>query len=305
MPKILIADTIARQGIDILRQCADVVIDDKITGDALLLAIPDYDALVVRSRTQVSAPVLEAGTRLQVIARAGVGLDNIDVEAAARLGIPVVYSLTGPMISVVEHTVGLMIALARFIPQADASLRKGAWEKNKFLGSELNGKTLGIVGLGRIGSLVGVRAKAFGMRVVSYDPYIKGERAESYGTILLDTLDALLALSDFVSVHTPLTPETRGMFGASAMAKMKPGARLISCARGGVVDEAALLQALEAGRLGGAALDVFEKEPPGDNPLLKHPRVVVTPHLGAMTEEAQTRAAIDVAEQVVKIISKT
>jgi D-3-phosphoglycerate dehydrogenase len=303
MPKVLVADTIAREGVEILRQSAEVVIDDKITSDALLLAIPDYDALIVRSRTKVIAPIIEAGTRLRVIGRAGVGLDNIDTETAARLGIPVVNSLTSAMISVAEHTLGLMIALSRFIPQSDASMRKGAWEKNKFMGIELSGKTLGIVGLGRIGSMVGVRAKAFGMRVVSYDPYIKGERAESYGTTLLDTLDELLALSDFVSIHTPLTPETRGMFGANAMAKMKPGARLISCARGGVVDEQALLQALESGKIAGAALDVFEKEPPGDNPLLKHPRVVVTPHLGAMTEEAQTRAATDVAEQVVKILN--
>ena len=302
MPKVLVSDTIAREGIEILRQSAEVVIDDKITSDALLLAIPEYDALIVRSRTQVIAPIIEAGTRLCVIGRAGVGLDNIDTETAARQGIPVVNSLTSAMISVAEHTLGLMIALARFIPQSDASMRKGAWEKNKFMGSELSGKTLGIVGLGRIGAMVAVRAKAFGMRVVSYDPYIKGERAETYGTTLLDSLDSLLTLSDFVSVHTPLTPETRGMFGANAMAKMKPNARLISCARGGVVDEHALLQALESGKLAGAALDVFEKEPPGDNPLLKHPRVVVTPHLGAMTEEAQTRAAIDVAEQVVKIL---
>jgi D-3-phosphoglycerate dehydrogenase len=303
MPKVLVADTIAREGIEILRQSAEVVVDDKITSDALLLAIPDYDALIVRSRTKVIAPIIEAGTRLRVIGRAGVGLDNIDKETAARLEISVVNSLTSAMISVAEHTLGLMIALSRFIPQSDASLRKGAWEKNKFMGIELSGKTLGIVGLGRIGAMVAVRAKAFGMRVVSYDPYIKGERAETYGTTLLDSLDSLLALSDFVSVHTPLTPETRGMFGSNAMAKMKPNARLISCARGGVVDEQALLQALDSGKIAGAALDVFEKEPPGENPLLKHPRVVVTPHLGAMTEEAQTRAAIDVAEQVVKILA--
>ncbi len=305
MPKVLVSDSIAREGVEILRRHAQVVVDDKITTDALMLAIPEYDALVVRSRTKVIAPVIDAATRLRVIGRAGVGVDNIDCEAAARRGIAVVNSPASAMVSVAEHTMGLMIALARFIPQADASLRKGSWEKNKFLGIELSGKTLGIVGLGRIGSMVAVRAEAFGMRVLTYDPYIKGERAETFGTTLLESLDDLLALSDFVSIHVPLMPNTRGLIGAEKMAKMKPGARLISCARGGVVDEKALLAALESGQLAGAALDVFETEPPGDNPLLKHPRVVVTPHLGAMTEEAQTRAAVDVAEQVVEILRET
>ncbi len=303
MHKILVSDSIAREGVEILRRHAEIVVDDKITTDALLLAIPEYDGLVVRSRTKVIAPVIDAATRLRVVGRAGVGLDNIDCEAAARRGITVVNSPASAMVSVAEHTMGLMIALARFIPQADAALRQGVWEKNKYLGIELSGKTLGIVGLGRIGSMVAVRAESFGMRVLAYDPYIKGERAETFGAMQLESLDDLLALSDFVSIHVPLMPNTRGLIGAEKMAKMKPGARLISCARGGVVDEKALLAALESGQLAGAALDVFEHEPPGDNPLLKHPRVVVTPHLGAMTEEAQTRAAIDVAEQVVAILA--
>ncbi len=305
MPKILVSDSIAREGIEILRRSAEVVMDDKITTDALIVAIPAYDALVVRSRTKVIAPVIDAATRLRVIGRAGVGLDNIDCEAAARRGIVVVNSPASAMISVAEHTIGLMVALARFIPQADASLRQGAWEKNKFLGIELSGKTLGIVGLGRIGSMVAVRAEAFGMRVLAYDPYIKGERAETFGATLLESLEDLLAISDFISIHTPLAPNTRGLIGAEKMAQLKPGARLISCARGGVVDEKALFAALESGQLAGAALDVFETEPPGDNPLLHHPRVVVTPHLGAMTEEAQTRAAIDVAEQIVETLQKS
>jgi D-3-phosphoglycerate dehydrogenase len=305
MPKILVSDTIAREGIEILRRDYEVVVDDKITMDALLRAIPDYDALVVRSRTKVNAAVIDAATCLRVIGRAGVGVDNIDGDAAARRGIAVVNSPTSAMISVAEHTLGLMIALARFIPQADASLRQGGWEKNKYLGIELSGKTLGIVGLGRIGSMVAVRAEAFGMRVVVYDPYINSERAQTLGTTLLESLDELLAISDFVSIHTPLEPATRGMIGTEKLGKMKPGARLIACARGGVVDEKALYAALENGILAGAALDVFEDEPPGQNPLLKHPRVVVTPHLGAMTEEAQTRAAVDVAEQVVAILKKT
>jgi len=305
MHKILVSDSIAREGVEILRRNAAVVVDDKITTDALLLAIPDYDALIVRSRTKVIASIIDAATRLCVIGRAGVGLDNIDCDAAARRGITVVNSPASAMVSVAEHTVGLMIALARFIPQSDVALRKGIWEKNKYLGIELSGKTLGIIGLGRIGSMVAVRAESFGMRVVAYDPYIKGERAETFGATLLESLDDLLAMSDFVSIHTPLMPTTRGLIDADELAKMKRGARLISCARGGVVDEKALLAALESGQLAGAALDVFENEPPGDNPLLKHPRVVVTPHLGAMTEEAQTRAAIDVAEQVVAILDDT
>ncbi len=305
MHSILVSDSIAREGIEILRRHAEVAVDDKITTDALRLAIPAYDALVVRSRTKVIAPIIDAATRLRVIGRAGVGVDNIDCEAAARRGISVVNSPTSAMVSVAEHTIGLMVALARFIPQADASLRQGAWEKNRFLGIELSGKTLGIVGLGRIGSMVAVRAGAFGMRVLAYDPYIKGERAETFGATLFESLDDLLAASDFISIHTPLVPATRGFIDAEKMGKMKPGARLISCARGGVVDEKALLAALDSGRLAGAALDVFENEPPGPEPLLQHPRVVVTPHLGAMTEEAQTRAAIDVAEQVIAVLNKS
>ncbi len=302
MPKVLVSDSIAREGIEILQANAQVVVDDKITTDALLLTIPEYDALVVRGRTKVIAPIIDTATHLRVIGRAGVGLDNIDCDAAQRRGIAVVNSPTCAMVSVAEHTIGLMIALARFVPQADALLRQGNWEKNKFLGIELYGKTLGIVGLGRIGSMLAVRAEAFGMRALAYDPYIKGARAETFGATLLESLDDVLTLSDFISIHTPLTPETRGLIGAAEIAKMKPNARLISCARGGVVDEKALLDALESGKLAGAALDVFEHEPPGDNPLLKHPRVVATPHLGAMTEEAQTRAAIDVAKQVVSIL---
>ena len=304
MPKVLVSDSIAREGIAILQASAQVVVDDKITTDALRRAISEYDALVVRSRTKVIAPIIDAATRLRVIGRAGVGLDNIDCDAAQRRGVTVVNSPTCAMVSVAEHTIGLMIALARFIPQADASLRQGNWEKSKYLGIELSGKTLGIVGLGRIGSMVAVRAAAFGMRVLAYDPYIRGERAETFGATLLESLDAVLARSDFISIHTPLMPTTRGLIDADELAKMKPGARLIFCARGGVVDEKALLRALENGKLAGAALDVFENEPPGDNPLLQHPRVVATPHLGAMTEEAQTRAAIDVAEQVVAILQK-
>lgn len=302
MDQILVSDTIAQPGIEILQRSAHVDVNDKITRAELFAAIPNYDALIVRSRTQVTAPIIQAGARLRVIGRAGVGLDNIDVQAAQQRNIPVVNSATSAVIAVAEHTIGLMIALARFIPHADASLKRGEWAKNKFLGVELYGKTLGLVGLGRIGSVVAARAVAFGMRVLAFDPYITRERAQEFGATRLDSLDDLLAQSDFISIHTPLGPSTRGLIGAKEISKMKTDARLIFCARGGIVDERALLDALVQNRLAGAALDVFENEPPGASPLLHHPHVVATPHLGAMTAEAQTQAAIDVAEQVVGIL---
>jgi D-3-phosphoglycerate dehydrogenase len=302
MPNVLVSDTIAREGIEIMQRVARVDVNDKITGDELRAAIPGYDALIVRSRTKVTAPIIDAGARLRVIGRAGVGLDNIDTDAAKQRNIAVVNSVSGASVAVAEHTIGMMLALARFIPQSDASLKRGEWSKNKFMGVELSGKTLGVVGLGRIGSLVAQRANVFGMRVLAYDPYITPERASEFGATLLESLDEVLAQSDFISIHTPLMPTTRGLIDADEIAKMKQNTRLIFCARGGVVDENALLTALDSGRIAGAALDVFETEPPGENPLLKHPRVVVTPHLGAMTEEAQTKAAIDVAEQVVAVL---
>jgi len=305
MHSVLVSDTIAPQGIAILQRTARVDVNDTITSDELRAVIPDYDALIVRSRTKVTASIIASGTRLQVIGRAGVGLDNIDVESAKERNIRIVSSVTSAMIAVAEHTIGLMIALARFIPHADASLKHGEWAKNKFLGVELYGKTLGLVGIGRIGALVALRALAFGMRVLAYDPYVTRERAQEFGANLLDSLDDLLAQSDFVSIHTPLLPSTRGMIDAQALGKMKPNARLIFCARGGVVDEQALLESLNQNKLAGAALDVFENEPPGAHPLLQHPRVVATPHLGAMTEEAQTKAAIDVAQQVTAILNGT
>ncbi|MBI5653082.1 MAG: hypothetical protein HZC40_21940 [Chloroflexi bacterium] len=304
MPNVLVADTIARAGIEIMQNVARVDVNDKITGEELRAAIPGYDALIVRSRTQVTAPIIDAGARLRVIGRAGVGLDNIDAAAAKQRNIAVVNSVSGASVAVAEHTIGMMLALARFIPQSDASLKRGEWSKNKFMGVELSGKTLGIVGLGRIGTLVALRANVFGMRVLAYDPYITPERASEFGATLIESLDDVLTQGDFISIHTPLLPNTRGLIDGDDIAKMKPNARLIFCARGGVVDETALLTALDSGRIAGAALDVFETEPPGENPLLKHPRVVVTPHLGAMTEEAQTKAAVDVAEQVVEVLRK-
>ncbi len=305
MTRVLIADPIARAGVEILQEHADVVVDDKITTDALLIAVPDYHALIVRSRTKVIAPIIEAGTRLRVIGRAGVGLDNIDIETAQRRGIVVVNSPTSTSASVAEHTIGLMFALARLIPHADASLKRGEWLKNKLLGVELSGKTLGIIGLGNIGAPVAQRARGLGMRVLAWTPRWRRPRAEKAGARLAASLAELLAQSDFISLHLPLTPETRGLIGAAEIAKMKPSARLVNTARGGIVDELALLAALDQNQIAGAALDVFETEPPPNHALLQHPRVVVTPHIGAMTEEAQARAAVEVAEQVVKILKES
>lgn len=302
MYNILVSDSIAREGIAILQPAAHVDVNDKITADELRAAIPNYDALIVRSRTQVTAPIIQAGTRLRVIGRAGVGLDNIDTDAAALRGVQVVNSPLSASVAVAEHTIGMMLAVARFIPQSDASLKRGEWAKSKYLGVELNGKTLGLIGIGRIGSIVAARAAAFGMRVIAFDPYVTAARAQQLGVTLLNALDDLLAQSDFISIHTPLIPETRGMIGAAQIAKMKRNSRVVFCARGGIVDENALFDALNQNVIAGAALDVFENEPPGENPLLQHPRVVVTPHLGAMTEEAQTKAAVDIAEQVLKIL---
>lgn len=302
MNSILIADPIASEGICILERAGQVRVDENITAADLRDIIADYDALVVRSRTQVTAALIHVAKRLRVIGRAGVGLDNIDAGAAQQRGITVLNAPYSVTISVAEHTLGLMIALARFVPQADASLRRGEWTKNKFMGIELQGKTLGIVGLGRIGSAVAPRAIALGMRVLAYDPYITRARALNFGAALVDSLEELLGASDFVSIHTPLMPTTRGLFGEIEFEQMKPDGRLIFCARGGVVDESALLRALESGKLAGAALDVFETEPPGLNPLMQHPRVIVTPHVGAMTREAQAKAAVEVAEQIVRLL---
>ncbi len=304
MNSILIADPIAPEGLEILRRDNHLHVHDTITAELLRESISNFDALVVRSRTQVTAQIIEAATRLRVIGRAGVGLDNIDADAAKQRGIAVVNAPYSVTISVAEHTLGLMLALARFMPQADASLRRGEWTKNKFMGVELQGKTLGIVGLGRIGSTVAPRAISMGMRVYAYDPYITRARALNFGAALIDSLPALLGESDFVSIHTPLLPTTRGLFSDEEFAQMKPNARLICCARGGIIDEKALLRALESGRLSGAALDVFETEPPGQNPLFEHPRLIATPHLGAMTQEAQTKAAVEVAEQIVAILNR-
>ncbi|HEU5348379.1 MAG TPA: hydroxyacid dehydrogenase, partial [Ktedonobacterales bacterium] len=291
-PHILVADPIASEGMDLLHRFAEVDAQPGLSAAGLLSAIPNYDALVVRSETRVTADVITAGTRLRVIARAGVGVDNIDVNAATRRGIIVVNSPTGNIAAAAEHTIALLLSLARHIPAASASLREGRWERSRFVGTEVRGKTLGIVGLGKVGAEVARRAGegGLGMRLLATDPYASPDTARKLNVELV-TLEDILMQSDFVTIHTALTGGTRGLISTAELAQMKPTARIINCARGGIVDEEALLAALESGALAGAALDVYSKEPPGDNPtiraLIEHPHVVATPHLGASTEEAQ------------------
>jgi len=267
----------------------------------MIAIIPEYDALIVRSETRVTAPVLEAGKRLKVVARAGVGVDNIDVDVATRLGIVVINAPAGSTVAAAEHTIALILALARHVPQAHASLRQGQWRRSQFVGVELKGKTLGIIGLGRIGAEVAKRALGLEMEVLACDPYISPERAAALGVRLVD-LETLLRTADFISLHVPLTPATRGLLGPKELGMVKAGARIVNVARGGIVDEAALVAAIQEGRVAGAAVDVFDQEPlPGDSPLLACDRVIVTPHLGASTVEAQRKVAQDIAEQILDL----
>jgi D-3-phosphoglycerate dehydrogenase / 2-oxoglutarate reductase len=302
MAKVLVSDPIDKVGIDILAQVAQV--DEKIglPEEELVKIIPEYDALMVRSGTQVTKNIIEAGTNLKIIGRAGVGVDNIDVPAATRAGIVVVNSPEGNTIAAAEHALAMMMALSRQIPDANQSLKQGKWERKKFMGTEVYKKTLGVVGLGKIGSHVATVAKAMGMKLLAYDPFISEDRAEQLGCRLVD-LDFIFRESDYITLHIPKTPETANLINAEVLAKMKPTARIINCARGGIIDEAALAEALKAGIIGGAALDVFGKEPLGESPLSElGSNLVLTPHLGASTEEAQVNVAIDVAEQIRDVI---
>ncbi len=306
-PRVLVADRIAREGVDYLRQ-AQLQVDERtgLSAEQLIASIGEYTALVVRSETKVTAPIIAAGKRLRVIARAGVGVDNIDLEAATSAGVLVVNSPTGNIVAAAEHAIAMLLAMVRHIPAAHAALKEGRWERSRYLGVEIRHKTLGIVGLGKVGAEVARRAKGLEMRVIATDPFASPDLARSVGVELL-ALDDLLAQADFLSVHASLTASTRGLIGARELGLMKPHARVINCARGGIIDEAALLAALKEERLAGAALDVFSSEPPGDDPvlaeLLAHPHVIVTPHLGASTEEAQVMVALDVAEQVVSVLN--
>lgn len=298
--RVLLADEIAPEGVAILEEAAELEVAERggIDAEELRSIIADYDALIVRSRTRVTADILQAADRLKVIGRAGVGVDNIDLEVATRRGVVVLNAPGGNVVSAAELTFALMLALVRHLARADATLRSGVWERGRFKGIELYGKTLGLVGAGRIGSEVAKRARAFGMRVIAYDPYLSRERAERMG-IQLVTLPDLLEESDVVSIHTPLTDETTGMIGARELAMLKPTAYLINAARGGVVDEDALAQSLSEGRLAGAALDVFAREPvPAGHPLLELDNVLVVPHLGAATREAQTGVGIEICAAV-------
>jgi D-3-phosphoglycerate dehydrogenase len=299
--RILVAEPLAEQGIALLREHHEVDERPGLSGDELCAAIADYDALVVRSQVQVDAELIAAGARLVVIGRAGVGVDNVDLEAATRAGITVVNAPTGNTIAAAEHTLALLLGLARRIAPADASVRRGEWRRIQFTGLELRGRTLGLIGLGKIGMALADRARALEMPVLGVDPYVTAEQAAHHGIDLVD-LDTLLAGADVVSVHVPLNRATRGLIGRDAIAKMKPGALLLNVARGGIVDEQAVADSLAAGRLGGAAVDVFDREPPTDSPLLDAPNTLLTPHLGASTEEAQVLVAEEVAAQVIDVL---
>jgi len=285
MARVLVAEPLAQAGIDLLASRHEVDARPAMTHEELLAAVADVDALVVRSATRVSAEVLAAGQRLKVVGRAGIGLDNVDVAAATRHGVMVVNAPQSNVISAAEHTVALVLAQVRNIPQAHDALRGGRWERSRFEGAELYGKTLGIVGLGRVGTLVAHRLLAFGMRLLAYDPYVSRERAAQMD-VELASLDEVLARADVVTVHLPKTTETVGLIGPAELARMKPGARLVNTSRGGIVDEQALAKAVESGHLGGAALDVFAEEPTTSSPLFELDNVIVTPHLGASTAEA-------------------
>lgn len=296
--RVLVTEPLSEAGLDLLRRDFQVDVRPELAADGLAEAIRPYDALVVRSQTRVSAEVIGAGENLKVIARAGIGLDNVDVEAATRRGVMVVNAPQSNIVSAAEHTVALLLAQARAIPQANADLKAGRWDRAAYRGVELQGKTLGVVGLGRVGGLVAQRCAAFGMRVIAFDPYVPRERAKEMGIELMPTLEALLVQADFVSIHLPRTADTESLIGERELALMKEGARLVNTARGGIVDEDALAKAIERGHLGGAALDVFAEEPTTSSPLFALDEVVVTPHLGASTTEAQDKAGTAVAEMV-------
>lgn len=295
--RVLITDPISEEGIEVLKKEAQVDIKEGLKQDEIIKIIGEYDALMVRSQTKVTAPIIEAGKKLQVIARAGVGIDNVDVEAATRCGIVVINAPTGNTVSAAEHAFALMLALARNIPQANASLKSCQWKRNDFMGTELRGKTLGIIGLGNVGGEVAKRAAAFEMKLLGIDPLVSEEYAKKLGVKLVD-LPTMMKEADFLTLHIPLNPQTKGIIGAKEIAMAKKGMRIINCARGGLIDEAALVQAIHEKRIAGAAIDVFEKEPCTESILFAEPNIIVTPHLGASTAEAQVLAARDVAEQI-------
>jgi D-3-phosphoglycerate dehydrogenase len=302
MARVLVSEALEAEGLEYLRQRHEVDYQPGCRAEELHRHLAEADALIVRSGTKVNAAAIAAAPKLRVIGRAGVGYDNIDLETATARGILVVNVPEGNTIAACEQTMALMLALARHVPQAASSLREGRWERGRFVGSELRGKTLGLVGLGRVGQEVARRARAFEMTVVAFDPFVDEATAESCGAVL-GTLDEVLDRADVLSLHTPLTPQTEGLIGTRALARMRQGSLVVNCARGGVVDEDALLEALKSGHIGGAALDVFRTEPPTGSELLALPNVVATPHLGASTREAQSATAALVAEYVCRALA--
>ena len=305
-PKVLITDSLAPQGLERLQSYPgiEVAVRPGLATAELIRHIPAYQALIIRSGTKVTPPVIAAATQLQVIGRAGIGVDNIAVEAATKRGIVVMNTPGGNNVTTAEHTLSMMLALARNIPQANASIRAGRWERGKFTGSEVCNKVLGIIGLGNIGAIVAERALGLRMRVIAFDPFITPEAAAKL-RIEPVSLDELYAQADFITVHTPLTEDTRGLIDRAAFGRMKTGVRLINCARGGIIDEQALLHALQTGCVAGAALDVFvEEPPPTSHPLLRLDNVICTPHLGAATDEAQINVAVAIADQVANYLTR-
>jgi len=306
MPRVLISDKLESAGLDLMRQ-AGIELDERhgLTGAALQEALRAAEGVIIRSGTRITAELLSDAGQLRAIVRAGVGVDNIDVAAATRKGIVVMNTPGGNTVSTAEHTITLLLALARHVPAADASIHQGKWERGKFVGTQLAGKTLGIVGLGRVGREVARRAAGLDMKVIGYDPFLAPERAGQLGIESVPDLDQLLPRCDFLTVHTPLTEETRDLIGERELSKLRRGSRVLNCARGGIINEAALADALRSGHLAGAALDVFLDEPPAaDHPLLQLPTVVVTPHLGASTVEAQASVAREAAQLMIDYLTK-
>ena len=296
MFKILVSDSLSEEGLSILKSSKDFIVDVKtgLKPAELKSIIAEYDALLVRSATKVTGEIIEAGTKLKIIGRAGVGLDNVDLKAATAKGIIVMNTPAGNTISTAEHTMSLILSLSRSIPQADQSMKKNEWRRKDFMGVELYNKTMGIIGLGRIGMEVAKRCLSFGMRVKAYDPFLSKEVADQNGVELVK-LEEIYRQADYITVHVPLTEETTGMISDKQFEIMKPGVRVINCARGGIIDEAALVRALESKKVAGAALDVYVEEPPKDSKLTGFSNIVLTPHLGASTEEAQVNVAIEIA----------
>jgi D-3-phosphoglycerate dehydrogenase len=300
--KILLTDGLEENGQELLRASAEVENNPTITADDLLKVVGSYDAVIVRGRTKITPAVFEAGSKLKVVGRAGVGVDNIDLAAAKAKGVTVVNSPIATTLAVAELTLGLMLSLMREIPRADAGMKATKWLKKELEGGELNQKTLGIIGCGRIGAAVGDRARAFGMHVIGYDPLLTDIDIRRKG-IEPASLDGVYQRADLITIHVPLNDQTRGMINVETLGKMKKGVYLVCAARGGVIDEAALLAALESGQVAGAGLDVFGTEPPGESALAAHPKVVATPHIGAQTREAQARAAGDIASEVLAALN--